>query len=391
MKQILFFLLLLTSAWSAAQNWSNLTDFSGLSRDDGCSFVIDDVAYCGTGRDVQFNMTHDFYAFDFNTEQWTEIASIPFGVRRQYAIAETYNSEGYVFGGFNDQGEFMKDLWRYNPIQNSWYYLGQAPFEGRSGMQSFVIDDELFIVGGRTESSVAVNEVWAYNFSTGTWSAKNNMPNEGIWRGFDAVYNGEGIVGMGSDSTNTKRGEVYFYNPTTDLWTEMPLLETDPMNYPAASQIDDRVYVYGGEDTTSTLRNDFRYLDLTGMTWNTLNSFPQSARRGCMAFTSTTDFFITTGLTATERLDETWVARNVVGLGEAIKNEALQFYVNDGILMVSEELEEFKLVNNMGQSIPLEFIQPGQFGLPGGIPAGLYIGYGHTDKQLASGKIIIGN
>ncbi len=391
MKRILLFLLLLTSAWSSAQNWSNLQDFPASGRDDGCSFVIDDIAYCGTGRDVQFDMTHDFYAFNFNTELWTEVASIPFGVRRQYATAETYNSEGYVFGGYNDQGEFLKDLWRYNPVQNSWFYLGQAPFEGRSGMESFVIDDELFIVGGRTENSAASNEVWAYNFITSTWSAKNDLPNEGIWRGFSAVYNGVGIIGMGSDSTNTRRGEIYFYDPSIDFWIEMTALETAPLNYPSVSQIDDRVYVYGGEDTTGTLLNDFRYLDLTNMNWNTLNSFPQDARRGCMAFASSTDFFIATGLTTTERLDETWVARNVVGLNELPQSDVLKLYVSNGKLIVPEALEEFKLFNSMGQLIPLEFIEKGQFGLPEELPAGLYIGSGQLAGQLVSDKIIVAN
>lgn len=389
MQLRLIFLLLLLNSTVFSQTWMPRPNFAGGARDDGCSFTANNTVYAGTGRNAGFAYTSDFYAFDLTSEQWTQVSSLPDSAKRQYATAVTYANNGFLFGGINAQGEYLNDLWNYDPVSDFWDYLGQAPFTGRSGMQSFVIGDEMFVVGGRTANSNAVNEVWSYDFTTNSWSPKFDMPSEGIWRGFAAEYNGTGIIGMGTDSMNIKRGEVYFYDASIDFWLEMTALYTEPMNYPAASQIDDRIYVYGGEDTTSTYINDFRYLDLTNMAWFSLNSFPQVARRGSMAFTSSTDFFITTGLTTTERLEETWVARNVVGLDEAQKMEDITFYVSGDYLIVPDEVEDFTLLNSMGQLVPLRCTEPGRFTLPKGISAGMYIGYGEVGGRQVRGKILI--
>ena len=49
------------------QTWEQITDFSGAERDDGVCFTLGDKAYCGTGMDLGFAVTNDFYAFDFST------------------------------------------------------------------------------------------------------------------------------------------------------------------------------------------------------------------------------------------------------------------------------------------------------------------------------------
>ncbi|MCR9173311.1 MAG: hypothetical protein NXI10_12500 [bacterium] len=389
MRLLLLMFTLGTFSTGYSQNWNELANYSGGPMDDGCSFTIDNIAYCGSGRDSLFNVSADFYAFNFATEQWSEIGALPFSMRRQYATADTYNSEGYVFGGINQEGEYLKDLWRYTPAGNTWDYLGQAPFEGRAGMQSFVIEDTLYIVGGRTATSDAVNDVWAYDFTTSTWTAKNDMPNDGIWRGFGAVYNGTGIVGLGSDSTFTKRGEVFFYDASQDSWTEMVALETEPMSYPAASVINDRLLIYGGIDTLDVIRNDFRYLDLTNLAWNSLNSFPDVARRGVMTFSSSSDFYISTGLTTTERLDETWVARDVANLEEVIAGVKLNVRVENGVLYLFDDVSDCYLYNSLGAEVPLIPMSAGVYQLPAGLPAGIYFCQAMKNGQLSSGKIHI--
>ncbi len=372
------------------QNWNQLTNFPATSRDDGCSFTINNVAYCGTGRDEGFQVTNDFYAFDVTTEQWSAVASLPDSAKRQYAAATEYASTGLLFGGINNQGNFLNDLWVYSPTINLWSKITiPCPFEGRSGAHIFVINDILYVVGGRTAVSDATNEVWAFDFNLSQWSQKNDMPGEGVWRGFGLQYNDVGIVGMGSDSTNSKRGEIYFYDPSIDFWIEMTQIETDPMNYPAVSLINDRLFVYGGEDTLGDYSNDFRYLDLTNLTWNALNSFPQDARRGAMAFGSSSDFYISTGLTTLQRLDETWVARDVVSVQEQELVEDLTIYVIDGVMILPDNLEKCSLFDNMGKLIPLTTDAHGAFRLPKGLSAGIYFCQGVKDGRMYQGKLLI--
>jgi len=344
--------------------------------------------YCGTGRNVGFALTADFYAFDLTSEQWTSLGAMPYSARRQYATAETYNSKGYVFGGIDAQGAYLKDLWRYDPVMNSWYYMGQAPFEGRAGMQSFVIGDILMIVGGRTASSDATNEVWGYNFILNTWFSFSPVPGDGIWRGFGTNYGDTGIVGLGADSTNVKRGEIYFYDLALDAWTITPTIDTEPMTYPAANVINDRLFLYGGEDTLGVYRNDFRYLDLSNLNWVSMNAFPNDARRGVMAFSSESDFYITTGLTSTERVAETWVARSVAGVEEGTVKD-LSVYIKDGLLLLPNNISTCNVFSITGERIPLKSLQSGVFRLPSTLSPGLYFCTAYENGSYSKGKFIV--
>lgn len=370
------------------QNWVQLDDFPGTQRDDGCSFETDAFKYCGTGRDAGFQVTNDFYTYVPFSESWVQVASLP-GAARQYATATGFSGGGYLFGGIDGQGNFLNDLWVYNWQPDQWTFLGNAPFEGRSGAQCFIVDLVLYIVGGRTISSNATNEVWGFDLVTETWQSYASVPNDGIWRGFGTSYNDIGIVGMGSDSTSRKRGEIYFYDPAIDFWIEMTQIETEPMNYPATSLKGDRFFVYGGEDTLGVYRNDFRYLDLINLTWNSLAPFTQEGRRGAMAFSSESDFYITTGLTSTQRLSETWVARDVVGINEPTVAKDLAMYVLDGNLILPNQSDNCQLFSSTGQLINLTMLEPGVFRLPKSLPKGVYYCSVMDKGNVLTGKLVV--
>lgn len=375
-----------------AQNWMQIGDFPGGSRDDGVVFTIGDSSYCGTGRNAGFTVTSDFFVFDHATELWSPISAMPDSANRQYATAVTHNGKGYVFGGINDQNEFLNDLWSYNPSTNQWDLLGTAPFDGRSGAQSFVIDDKIFVVGGRTSSVAATNEVWSYDLISGIWDQKNDIPGEGIWRGFATAYNNTGVVGMGADSTLTKRGEIYYYTPSGDTWMEMPQLSTTPMNFVAANRINDRVYVFGGEDAQSLYSNEFRYLDLTNQSWNSMNAFTNVPRRGVMSFVANGNFYFTTGLSTTQRLDETWVARNVVGMEEETQDDFVIYKIANFLIIVGSSFEECFLLSSEGKTFRLELNSqdnPEAFLLPDYLPPGVYFCYAVNGEQRLCEKIMI--
>lgn len=45
---------------SHSQSWIQVPDFPSSERDDGLAFVINDIAYCGTGYKVGWTETKDF-------------------------------------------------------------------------------------------------------------------------------------------------------------------------------------------------------------------------------------------------------------------------------------------------------------------------------------------
>jgi N-acetylneuraminic acid mutarotase len=349
MKTLLLIGVILLSGHSHSQNWTQITDYSGSARDDGTSFTIGNKAYCGTGRNVGFNMTSDFKAFDLGNESWSIISSLPAAANRQYATSFVFNEKGYVFGGINNLGNYLNDIWEYDPLNDTWSELTNMPDVGRSGASSFVIGDTAYIIGGKSDALLALTEVWAYDIVSGNWVQKSDVPSFGMWRGMAVALDNRGYIGFGKDVNDDTNIEFFEYNPAVDLWTSMPGINLEARSYPIYAQIGDSLYIYGGVNVSGDYLNSFERVDLN--TWNVdvLNSFPSEARRGSMPFCSTTNFYMTTGLTTTNRLDETWVARNVVGIEEEEFTTRL-IWVGDELKIISDaRWTEIELISLEGK------------------------------------------
>src|SRR5262245_53893716 len=86
-----------------AQTWTQLPDFPGTERDDATSFTLNGKIYVGTGMEVGWGLTNDWWCFDTSTETWTPIAALP-ATPRQYCTGFTVADTGYVFGGIDGNG-----------------------------------------------------------------------------------------------------------------------------------------------------------------------------------------------------------------------------------------------------------------------------------------------
>jgi hypothetical protein len=386
MKILLLSSLLLISICSNAQNWGQITDFTGSARDDGTSFKIGNKVYCGTGRNAGFNVTSDFKAFDLITETWTPIASMP--DERQYATSWTYNGEGYVFGGINGAGEFLNDLWKYSPGSDQWSYVDSMPTIGRSAASSFLIGSKVYIVGGNNSTIQTEYDCWEFDLSSLTWTEKNLLPNNGMWRGVTFTNDTTGYIGLGIDVFDSINADFYRYLPTIDQWEIVPQLVTNPRSYVSYAQIGDSVYFYGGVDTNGLYVNSFERIEIPSLSIVNLAPFPATSRKGCIAFASNTDFYITTGITTTARLKETWVARNVVGIEENIEPD-VKVFQNGTQLVVKSELnwERIELLSTSGQLIQSREME--EVIELTGIPAGIYLYRLQFDGVIVVGRVYL--
>ena len=221
---IVSFFFLTTQVYS--QSWEQTSSFPGTPRDDASYFKIGNKHFIGTGREVGFGCTRDFYYFDENNLSWQSSASLPIGEERQYAIGCSWNNKGYFFGGVDCSGAYKNDFWEYNPNTDTWTILPNLPSLGRAGMVQFILEDTMYIVGGRNSNGI-LNEVWAYNFITQTWNQKNNLPSFGIWKGIAFTFENNTYIGLGKNNLNNQNGhntEILNYQPSNDSWTIVPNL-----------------------------------------------------------------------------------------------------------------------------------------------------------------------
>jgi hypothetical protein len=340
----------------SAQTWLQTSSFPGTPRDDGTHFKIGTKHYVGTGREVGFGCTRDFFSFDETTLSWSTTASLPFGKERQYASTVSWNGKGYLFGGVDCAGNFKNDFWCFDPISDSWSALNQLPAAGRGGVVHFILQDTLYLIGGRNDSGI-LNEVWCYSFFNQTWTQKNALPFDGIWRGIAYTFQNTGYIGLGKNNANNQTGfnaAVWTYESSSDSWTIVPNLSLGERTYVGYAQTDSSLFLFGGQTPSNQLLATFERIDLSDNTIDVLTDFSGIPRKGGCVFLVQHDFYYTTGVSTDTRFNETWRLTNVVGNSDP-KMEEFIIYPNPAsatfCIKSNELIESLVITNSFGQVI----------------------------------------
>lgn len=360
-----------------AQNWNQIADFSGDSRDDASVFKISNQVFCGLGMNAGFNCTSDFMIFDLNTETWSDGINMPVGNERQYANGFSHLDFGYVFGGINSNATYLNDFWKFNSITNEWTSLPDLPAGGRAGAVCFLIADTVYIVGGKTNGGIISNEVWAFDLIQGQWFQKANLPIDGIWKGVGFAWNNAGIIGLGKLNGGNMNTGFYQYLSVSDTWQLINQLNLAPTTYSAFSQIGKFGFIYGGMLANQSYSNQLIKIDLE--TWETFNltDFPGAARRGGVSFVGNDEFYLSTGVTAVARLNETWKASYILGVEDEKGIEKVKIYPNPlkNFLVIESavEIQSIEISDVSGKLIESQKVNSNQIEIPIDLKNGIYL------------------
>ncbi|NEN25005.1 T9SS type A sorting domain-containing protein [Cryomorpha ignava] len=345
-KIILSYIAIICVLGSHSQSWIQVSDFPSTERDDGASFVIDNTAYCGTGLQVGWSETKDFYAFSMNADTWEPIASLPDGNERQYASGFSSSTHGFVFGGVKG-GVYLSDLWQYDPELNNWVEKSSLPAIGRSGSACFVIDNVAYIIGGKTNLSDAINEVWAYEITNDTWQQKNDLPFGSMFRASASANNGKGYLIFGKDENNLFYNELYEYDPISDSWTELGEFPNFGRSHSTLSSLPNNLIVIGGVDVMGDYYNDMWRFNLNLLIWEQLDALPSFGRKGGICFNDGTNIYYTTGISHENvRLKETWKSVNPTAIEDISATDGISIYPNPTREKLTLEIENFSQYDN---------------------------------------------
>lgn len=155
-------------------SWTEMASFPGEGREQAVAFAIDDFIYVGIGHIYSGGFTYydDFYKYSTTANEWTAIASFGGGLRSS-AIAFAIGDFAYVGTGFSPDGH-KNDLWKYNPSENSWQQLADAPGV-RHGAVGFAINGKGYLSGGLTlinSSTIVYSDVQEYCPVDDTWTER---------------------------------------------------------------------------------------------------------------------------------------------------------------------------------------------------------------------------
>lgn len=270
--RILALLLLLVHHAIAAQSWVQLPDFPGLARDDAASFHWYDKIFVGTGMDVGFQLTNDWYAYSMTTESWEAVASLPASGRQYCNGFQLSDERGYLFGGVDANGP-LNELWRYDALTNTWTQRASLPGQGRYACAVIESGDHAYICGGMLDGGTPTNEVWRYDRITDSWAQRAPMPGPGRHRAESIDHQ---VVG-GADSLFQALDDVFAYDVLNDTWNVRPSLPEPRFGASTAEFL-----LFCGASSLAENHDTVFLMDWNSGIWNTttIPSFPGGPRKG---------------------------------------------------------------------------------------------------------------
>ncbi len=262
-----------------AAQWQQLEDFPGTPRDDAASFAIDGVIHVGTGMEVGWGLTNDWYAFDTNTEQWSTIASMPCS-QRQYCTGFSTGSTGYVFGGLDVNGP-LNELWSYDPSTDQWQQRSSLPGAGRYACVATCVNNGCYVATGMRANGSPTNEFWKYDPSNDEWTQLAPVPGPPRHRAAATDDGGGLLLVGGADSAFHALRDVWSYPVWFETGQWYPRDSLPAPRYGASGGGSYGPFVVAGASDASNFHEDLWEYD--DDSWSALADFPGGPRRGGVA------------------------------------------------------------------------------------------------------------
>lgn len=215
---------------------------------------------------------------------WKRMSDFPGGSRYKCA-AFSINGKGYAGMGTKIGNDIQKDLWEYNPDNDTWSRVADFPGSPRIMPCVFVNNDAGYVGGGQsidnTASQVPFTDFYKYSPATNSWLKINDAPSvEKSYPGAFASPNGDVHV------ANLSTGIINEYNSSTNTWSETYSGMAATNRQPQSFSINGKAYfVCGGNNqyTNGTTTQVWEY-DYVSNTMTRKNDFPGLSRYGGFSF-----------------------------------------------------------------------------------------------------------
>jgi serine/threonine protein kinase/N-acetylneuraminic acid mutarotase len=179
-----------------------------------------------------------------------------------------------IFGGINNQGAVLNDLWAYSPGSGNWTQLSaqQAVQSGstcgtvpaprmNAAMVWDSVDQKILMYGGVDASNNYFGDLWSFDPTAKTWMAiqcANNSPGA---RASNAVWDGQHMFMLGGLSSSGFLKDFWMYTPggSGGSWQQLADFPAGPRGYQTVvwDSHDSRLYTFGGLDANGLQQSDF--------------------------------------------------------------------------------------------------------------------------------------
>ena len=255
--------------------WTQLADMPQ-SRYNLVSFAIGDTGYVVTGQSAGGTFRNEFFKYDPNLNQWTQLANFP-GTPRTGSVGFSISGKGYVGTGRDNNGN-TDQFWEYDPILNSWTQKASFPPGNRESATGFSIGSKGYV--GMGLNGTTKTDFYEYDPLTNTWTQKANFPVAiGRYAAVGFSIGSKGYVGTGYHSGFTRNNDFWEYDPATNGWLQLA-------NVPGPARADAVGFSTSGVGYVGTGNQymDFYSYDVSSNLWTQITDYGPGNREKATAF-----------------------------------------------------------------------------------------------------------
>ncbi|KAF5153334.1 Galactose oxidase central domain protein [Theileria parva strain Muguga] len=227
------------------------------------------------------------YRFDTLTLNWSEVIplnDVEFVTRSGHSATTDGKNRIYVFGGYNDDGYFLNDLYKidlsikydsdyktyktyaeFTLLSDEKSILNPSPRESSSLIYA---DSKLYLFGGYSYTAACTDGLWIFDLSTNRWykSKSHVLPPPG--EGYTGIRMGRAILYFGgcNYTYNAHRcyNNVWNYDTIGDKWTIVPSSFEKPLErgHSFLFYSQNSIILYGGSKLDNVIYNDMWKLSM---------------------------------------------------------------------------------------------------------------------------------
>jgi N-acetylneuraminic acid mutarotase len=151
----------------------------------------------------------EVWEYTISTDSWLQKNNFPYGGRFR-ACATTYNATGYLMFGIDHNNKCRKEMYSYNPVNDSWTLLPATPHPyGRAYATLKTMDDKLILFGGYDSLNTYYKDLWYYRPITSSWQQSVDLPSFGRKGGMSMVVGNKFIYSCGINASDQRIKETW--------------------------------------------------------------------------------------------------------------------------------------------------------------------------------------
>ncbi len=200
---------------------------------------------------------------------------------RAAACACALDGKAYVFGGRDEKGRYLRDLWEYDPVTDSWNNLGDCPMTARVNATMAAMDGLLYMGLGYSakhayQDSCYQRDWWSYNPKTAQWTRLADYPSQNTVAATTATEGDNILVYYGCG--HVQQNEVYRYDISANTWQKWASTgNTAPRAFGCAGAAIGSYLYFGTGFNSNNLTNWYK-ASLVDNTWQRVRSLPGKGR-----------------------------------------------------------------------------------------------------------------